>query len=226
MSDKAPEPVALADGLSHSGRGTELGLVEEAAHTVRRMQADESFNEQGVRTIWHRGRSRVEMLTFEDRDKNIVSQELSIFGMLIEFRQDKPLRTGKIPPSEEASSGGKPMSQLIKMDAICDPKALTYGSHLLKHVKGRDFYQQHLLKQINIAISQLGFDDARTAVASLDSFSRSASSLPTMKVGREGLRKTQIIRPQASSKTWALAAALLVLGVAGGLGVAWLLELL
>lgn len=227
MSDKPPAPTPLPDSISSGGFEAELGMVEEAAQTVRRMAADESFNSEGMRIIWHRGRQRVEVLSHESRDQKILRQEMSIFGMVVEFRDGYGVRTGNIPINDEASLGPKPVSHLITLDEIPDRKALSYASHLLKHVKGRDFYLQHLLKVVNEAINNLGFDESRTTVGDMQAFSREQQrNAPTMPIDRRGLRETQIITPPTSRKSWLLAVLLGLLGVAGGVGLAWLLGLL
>ncbi|HKI87049.1 MAG TPA: hypothetical protein VKA53_09915 [Thermoanaerobaculia bacterium] len=196
-------------------------MIEDAADSVRRMQANEEFDKDGLRTIWHRGRQRTEMLSWENQTNQIVRQELSIFGMVVEFRRGEALRTGRIPSSDTLSNGGKPMSHLIKMDDKPDKKILTYASHLLKHIKGRDFYAQHLLREVNDAIASLGYDAARTAVAHVDRFARKAGHLPTMDVDAATLKKAR----GGGNKTILFALGLTLLGVGIGVGIAFALGL-
>ncbi len=167
-------------GRAASGVGTDLGVVEEAAQSMRRMQANEEFDAEGIRTIWHRGRNRVEMLSWENRDNVIVRQELSIFGMVIDFRQGHGLRTGNLPLDDESEVGGRPIGKTVKFTPRLADNILDYAAHLLKHIRNRDFYAQHMLKEVHDAITQSGFDDMRTGVATLKNFSRDSKPLPTL----------------------------------------------
>ena len=223
MSDRQPpSPMPMGIEMSPGGTGTDLGVIEELARTVRRMRADESFDANGFRTVWHRGRQNVELLSWENEDKQITKQELSMLGMVIEFNQGKPLRTGTVPTHTEGAAGAA-ASHLVTMDERPKPRSLILASHLLKHIQGRDFYAQHLLKEVNDAIVSFGFDDARTAVSSLSNFSR-----------RETITKTQTLDPRVGATTRRLQVLRIVLAVLGlaavglalGLGVGFAMGLM
>ena len=169
-------------GKQTGGTGTDLGVIEQAAQTVRRMQANEEFDANGVRTIWHRGRTRVEMLSWENKDNTIVRQELSIFGSVVEFKLGKGVRTAVLPGEDELSAGGRPTGHTLNFSERPDPEILGYASHLLKHMKDRDFYAQHLLKEVNGAIAISGFDNNRTGVATLGAFTRQGQKLRTLSI--------------------------------------------
>ncbi len=156
-------------------------LLEDLAKSFRRIRGDESFDDEGIRTVWHQGRLRTELLSWEDRKGRVVKQELCFFGLVTEYRQGKPVRTGHLPAEESSmsSSGGRPMSHLIKMDPTPAHRTLDYASHMLKHVPGRDFYAQHLLKVVNDTLNRLGFDEGRTVVSSLDAYSKKNKQLST-----------------------------------------------
>ena len=161
---------------SSSAVAKNVGLLAEIAKSFRRLKANEDFDGRGVRTIWHRGTMRSEMLTWEDKGGSIVKQELSFLGMVVEFKQNEPLRTGTIPLNQELTDAGKPMSHLLKMDRAPVEKTLDYASVLLKNVPDRDYYAQHLLKHVNDTIASLGMDDSRTVIAKLDNFTRSQNA--------------------------------------------------
>src|SRR5262245_37665843 len=95
-----------------------LKMIQETAATLRRIQANEDYDAKGIRTIWHRGRNRTEMLSWENRDGKIVRQELSLFGLVVEFQQGAPLRTARVPSGELLTSSGRPMSHMLEMDPI------------------------------------------------------------------------------------------------------------
>jgi hypothetical protein len=159
-----------------SAVGTNLGVLEEAARGVRRMEGDDALNEQGLRTIWHRGRQRVEMLTWENDKKELVKQELTVFGQWVEFRLGSGIRTGS-SRSSEAGPQGIAGGQVTTPDAAPSVRTLEYASHLLRHIKDRDFYAQHLLREVNaaLAIAQ-DSDDGRTGVVRLDGFARTGGT--------------------------------------------------
>ena len=217
-----PRPQPMRDSISGSGAGTELGVIEEAANSVRRMQANEDFDKDGLRTIWHRGRKRTEMLSWENRDNEIVRQELSIFGMMVEYRAGA-VRTGDIPNQEELSSGGKPMSHLVQIHEMPNERILEYASHLLRHLEGRDFYAQHLLKHVNAAIASFGFDESRTAVNTLSAYSRSAASRPTQQLSPASTELTLKTKVAGKWKMVLITVGLALAGAAVGVGVGYLL---
>jgi hypothetical protein len=198
-----------------TGSGTELGMIEEAAASMRRMQANEEFDASGVRTIWHRGRSRTEMLSWENKQERIIRQELQMFGRVVEFRAGHPLRTGTLPNNDFDSAGGHPESALVNFDRVIDQKTLEYASHLLRHFKGRDFYAQHLLAEVNTAIAGFGFDDNRTKAVMLR-FTRSGGRLQTLKFAKGGLAERRWLR-------WLLIGLGMIAAMAAGAGtVFWL----
>ena len=171
-------------------------LLEEIARSFRRVRGDETFDDTGVRTIWHQGHLRTEMLSWENRGGSIIRQELSFFGMLVECREGKPVRTGKIPLDESLTGGGaRPSSALIKMDAAPIHRTLDYASHLLKHAPARDYYAQHLLKHVNETLNRLGFDEGRTVVSSLDSYSKRADA------DAKTTQKTEVLHPPTATST-------------------------
>ena len=75
---------------------------------------DSAAARNGLRTIWHRGRTRTEMLSWENRDKEIVRQELSIFGMLVEYRDGQTLRTVEEIARYEHSIGRRRHSRQLR----------------------------------------------------------------------------------------------------------------
>jgi hypothetical protein len=147
--------------------------------TVRRVEADESFDGEGIRTVWHQGRMHTELLSWENRAGLIVKQELSFLGVVVEYRQGKPIRTGTVQDDDlQTGGGGRSASSLVTMDATPAHQSLDDASHLLKHVPGRDYYAQHLLKHVNDGLNNLDLDEARTVVSSLEQYSKNARPEP------------------------------------------------
>lgn len=193
-------------------------MLEDLAKSFRRVRGDESFDDKGIRTVWHQGRLRTELLSWEDRKGKVVRQEMCFFGMVTEYRQGKPLRTGHLPAEDSTtSSGGRPMSHLVKMDPTPSHQTLDYASHLLKHVPGRDFYAQHLLKHVNDTLNRLGFDEGRTVVSSLDAYSKKNKLLANK------TQKVSALEPAGSSTRTIVFLLLATAAVLLGLGLGLLL---
>lgn len=171
-----PEPSAIAANIA---------LVREIGESFRRLRGDESYSD-GIRTIWHRGKMRTEMLSWEDQEGKIVRQELAFMGMVILFKQGKPLTTGTVPLDDKETAAGRPMTELVKQDPAPNSEALDLSSHLLKNIPERDYYAQHLLKHVNDAVDKLGYDESRTLISDIDSFSKERKekkrSEPTQKI--------------------------------------------
>ncbi len=154
-----------ADPNEAPARRPTLDMISDAATSVRRLEGKEDLDADGLRTIWHRGRKQIEMLTWENADEEIQRQELSIFGMVVEFKRGQTVRTGHIPLGDEISAGdAKPMSAMVEMDEVADAGTLELAGHLLKNFEDRDRFSQHLLRVINLTIADLGYDDGQTAV--------------------------------------------------------------
>ena len=106
--------------MSTSNRTTHAAntrLLREAGQSIRHItQANEEYNEEDVRTIWHRGRYRTELLSWQHRDGTILRQELTFFGMVTDYRLGQPLKTGRVPPNEDTAGGARPQAHLLAMD--------------------------------------------------------------------------------------------------------------
>ena len=124
-------------------------VVESIAQRFRRLRGDETFDDAGVRTIWHRGPQRTELLTWENHDGHILKQEFTFAGLVIEFSHQTGIRTGIIPAGEQGTDTGQPRSTIVRMQASPSSNSLKYGAKLLGRVPDRDYYGQHLLELIN-----------------------------------------------------------------------------
>jgi hypothetical protein len=154
-----------ANARSQSGVGTNLGILEEAARSLRRLESDDAPDAAGMRLVWHRGR-RVELLSWESAHEQVETQELTFFGYVVTHRRGQGVKTGRLPEAVVTGPGGLPATHMVAMDAAPNPRALDYASHLLRHVAARDYYAQHFLKQVNNMIVSQGFDNVRTGARS------------------------------------------------------------
>lgn len=216
-SEKAGGFVSNPD--SSSSLTGNLSLLREIAESFRRVKGDEDYDAKGIRTIWHQGRLRTEMLSWEDREGQIVRQELCMFGLVVEFRRGKPLQTGKLPMDDKLTGGGRPMANLVKPDTEPVGQTLDYASHLLKNVPERDFYAQHLLKEVNHWVTKLGYDESRTIIGSLEGFSKKKKS----SARAEATQRFEMKEHATKGIGTGLYVVLGILGVLLGLGIGYLL---
>jgi len=158
------------------GRGTSsavsgnLAMIAEAAQSFRRVHGDESYDVKGVRTIWHQGKLRTEMLSWENKKGLILHQELSFCGLVVGFHEGRTVTTGRVKLEDSNTDTGSPKTNVVLPDAKAARSTLEYASHLLKNVPDRDYYGQHLLKQVNDALNAEFEDETHTVVSILTSY--------------------------------------------------------
>ena len=194
-----------------------LTTIASLAKTLRRLKGDESFNAEGVRTIWHRGKQRVELLSWENTSGQIIKQELTFLDNLVDFSAEHGLRTGRIALHEAQTYSGRNAGDMVQLDKTPNPKTLEGATRLIKNAPTRDYYLQHLLKQLHDTVSHLGIDRSRTVVSSLDTYSKSLSA--ESPAGDE----SRVVFPGGLSKKNARLVGLIVFGIATGVCVAALL---
>jgi len=147
---------------------TSVSLIKDLAGTVKRVRANEDFDAQGIRTIWHRGQRQTELLTWENQAGDVMKQELTFLGFVVEFRGGR-LRTGKVV--QDGTTSGAMGSHAMQLDRVPDHVTLSYASLLLKQIPDRDFYEQHLLKHVNDGLAELG-ETRVTGVIDIESYQR------------------------------------------------------
>ncbi len=186
MGENKGAPTTLSDRESSNSRAANLSLTREIAESFRRVRGDESYDGQGMRTIWHQGKMRTELLSWEHQGGELTRQELCFLGMVVLFKQGKPLQTGKLPADDRSTGLGRPTADLVRPDPTPSAEILEYASHLLKNIPERDFYAQHLLKQVNDTVSAYGFDESKTLISDMVGYDRNerpaGRSEPTQKV--------------------------------------------
>ena len=189
-----------------------MSKLVAAGPSFRRMtHANEEFGADGVRTIWHRGRERTELLSWEDKAQQIIRQELTFLGMVVELKEPDTLKTGTVPLEHDTSQRGQGTGEGIQLDSSVSARTLDFASTFLRHVPDRDYYVQHLLKKLNACISSLGIDSARTAVTTR----RFSRNKPSAAVSATEPNKTTSHR---NKLLWGLlAAAAVILGLLWGM---------
>ena len=175
-ADKNPPPPTASEP---SVTGTyDRGILEQIAREFRRMRADETYDDDGIRTIWHRGPQRTELLTWEDRKGNILKQELSFVGLFVETSPGMMPKTGVFPVHEHTTDTGQPRSSIVEITSEPDPSTIRTAAQLLGWVPVRDKYSQLLLDSLTLHLASLAtgatptdrtdrnLADSRPAVAS------------------------------------------------------------
>lgn len=121
-----------------------------AGASLRRIDRAEKLNDEGERSVWHQGAELTELITWED-DKTIIQrQELTFLGMALEYRRGHGLRTGTV--EDERGDSGALAADLVNYDSFPSLRILELSARMLREAK-RDYYTQHLLQQLNDALT-------------------------------------------------------------------------
>lgn len=158
--------------MSDTSPNRESNVLETIANRFRRLRGDETFDTQGIRTIWHRGPQRTELLTWESKDGSLIKQELSFAGLIVEYTPEQGIRTGIIPVTDQVTDTGQPRSTVIRMQTIPEVNTLQKASTLLGLIPDRDYYGQHLMEISNDWLVQNGHIPIPPVTTSSENFSR------------------------------------------------------
>ena len=174
-------------------------MLAKAAASFRRVVSKDELDAQGLKTVWHRGQLRSELLSWETSSGIIEKQEFTFAGMAIVINKSTGIFTGVVE-APETNPGRNRISdtsiRLLQMDNIPNISTLEYAAHFMKHITKRDFYTQHILKEINDAITTSGFDESRTSVSSLNDFGKTFSKKFEVP---KGVRMTSEPEPEKQS---------------------------
>lgn len=121
-----------------------------AGESLRRIDRAEELNADGQRSVWHQGKELTELTSWENASGALERQELIFLGFALEYRQGFGLRTGVV--QEDRAESGMPSADLMQYDEAPSLRVLELSSRLLREAR-RDYYTQHLLGQLNDALS-------------------------------------------------------------------------
>ena len=158
--------------MSNTPKTSDANVLDTIASRFRRLRGDEAFDTQGIRTIWHRGPQRTELLTWESQDGSLIKQELSFAGLIVEYTPEHGIRTGIIPITDQVTDTGQPKSTVIRMQTAPDVNTLQKASTLLGLVPARDYYGQHLMEISNDWLVQNGHTPIAPVTTSGENFNR------------------------------------------------------
>jgi hypothetical protein len=223
MAEPTKEPKLIDDRSTNSAVKSNMDMIAEAAKSFRRVRGDEAYDAKGLRTIWHQGKLRTELLTWESKRGLIVRQELSFFSNVVDFREGKPLITGRLKHGDVDTDTGAPRSNQIEPDPKPVRVTLEYASHLLRNVPDRDYYAQHFLKQVNDALNAEFDDESHTVISTLESYPKEDSD-PQGRTLVSGNATIRLDEQRPRPHTRAVAFVLLILaGLVLGVGIGLLL---
>jgi hypothetical protein len=130
------------------------GELKSAIETMFRIRAVESPpDEQGARTIWHRGAKGADLVTYVDNDGRVSRQELFLFEDYFLFDRGTGLRTG-VALDKVGSAGARASGDIaFDQDAVLRMKRLERAAHALAPYDGQDKLIGHA-KQILMLAAQ------------------------------------------------------------------------
>jgi hypothetical protein len=149
-------------------------ILKDIGRAMRRVEGTNKTEKDGIRTVWHQSKLRTELLSWEKMaDRSIDRQELCFFGKMVEFRKGKGVRTGTIPNAAATEDPAGPRvskSELFVPARDVEALVLDAVSRILRECSKRDFYTQHLLREVNEALAKADVKTMRTQVNGLDFF--------------------------------------------------------
>ncbi len=116
--------------------------LQSAIETMFRVRAVESPpDEQGDRTIWHRGRKGADLVTWVDAFGRVTRQELYLFDDCLVWEKASGVRTGE--SQEKEGSMLNPSPDTITFDAGMDDGRLGRARTALRLYAGADKFILH-----------------------------------------------------------------------------------
>ncbi len=143
------------------------GELKTAIDTMFRIRAVESPpDEQGARTIWHRGAKGADLITWVDQEGKVTRQELFLFEDYFLFDRAAGLKTGvsldKVGSTASRGSGDIAFDQ----DAVLRRKRLEHAAQALAGYDGADKLIAHVKQVVALAAQGKAVDVEETVTRS------------------------------------------------------------
>lgn len=136
--------------------------LQSAIETMFRVRAVESPpDEQGARTIWHRGTKGADLVTWVDAFGRVTRQELYLFEDCLIWEKATGVRTGAADPKEGSILNPAPDS--IAFDQRADDDRLVRARRALNPYTGGDKFIIHARMLVG-GLTDLGTEVTRPAV--------------------------------------------------------------
>lgn len=133
--------------------------LKSAIETMFRIRAVESPpDEQGARTIWHRGAKGADLITYVDKDGRVTRQELFLFEDYFLFDRQAGLRTG-VALDKVGSAGARASGDIaFDQDAQLRMKRLENAAKALAVYAGADKLIGHAKQVLAAAATGASYD--------------------------------------------------------------------
>lgn len=161
-------------------------ILRDIGRSMRRVKSKDTRDKAGLRVVWHQGKLRTDLSSWEDEAKDINRQEFSFFNQMVEFRTGQALRTGTVPNTPSDDANLTPRSALFVPHRDPDITVLEAASSILRACSKRDYFTQHLLKEVNRTLNESQKSFKRTQVLGLEVF----QALDRVRVEEQKKKKT------------------------------------
>ncbi len=127
--------------------------LKSAIETMFRVRAVESPpDDQGARTIWHRGTKGADLVTWVDAFGRVTRQELYLFDDCLIWEKASGVRTGAAEVREGAAIAPSPGS--IAFDAGADDTRLGRAREALRFYAGPDKFILHAQQLVGAPVTR------------------------------------------------------------------------
>ena len=185
--------------------------LQSAIETMFRVRAVESPpDEQGARTIWHRGQKGADLVTWVDAFGRVTRQELYLFDDCLIWEKTSGVRTGE--SQEREGSKANPSPGTISFDPDTNELRIVRARKALGPYSGADKFILH-------ARQLVGGEEAPQ-----DQVTRTAEAVNEELEARQLLEKNRVAL--AASRRLRMIAVVLGCALIGAALVIWILQLL
>ena len=105
---------------------------------------DSNFRGDGLRRIWHRGENSTDVVSWVDREGQIMRQEFTFGGLVVRWERDRGVISGSEQGGGEHSM---PAARTVE-DWGSNEELFSAAFALLIRVPQNDFYLRHVMHQV------------------------------------------------------------------------------
>jgi hypothetical protein len=122
-------------------------LPEKAGESLRKVSVDLlEIEEQKISSYWYHGEEGIDLFIWKDQKGNIIKQQLSYVGQIIEWNLLEGLKTGVIVEEELDGAAAKASEQII-FDDSPQKNAVSIAVAVLQHITCVDEAEKNLIVQ-------------------------------------------------------------------------------
>ncbi len=143
MSGGSLSQVDESSGLSYHR------IIDDISNSLRRIDTDREYDKSGLRRVWHQGDHDTDLLSWVDKDGNILSQQLSFLERSVIINANRALQTGTLNVEKKKSRLRMVHeTDLIKLDSKVDFQTLELAQSIFSQVSIRDKYTRHFFDTV------------------------------------------------------------------------------